>query len=62
MIKRHCKDCDKLSDLLFAANERESKRIKENAYLSARLDEVCNENVRLNSRLLEMEARKQVEG
>lgn len=62
MNKRHCKDCERLSDLLFAANEREGKRIKENAYLSTRLDEVSNENVRLNSRLLEAEARKQVGG
>jgi cell shape-determining protein MreC len=60
--KRPCCDCDKLSDLLFAANEREGKKIKENAALQNERDQLANENVRLLSRLYEAEARRQVGG
>lgn len=58
--KRHCKDCSHLSDLLYAANEREGKRIKEAARLQNENAALANENVRLQSRLLEAEARRQV--
>ena len=58
--KRRCKDCERLSDLLYAANEREGKRIKESAALSNRLQELSDEVVRLSTRLLDAEARAQV--
>lgn len=60
--KRSCKDCAYLSDLLFAANEREGKRIKETARLQNENSALASENVRLQSRLLEAEARRQVGG
>lgn len=61
MTKRRCKDCEHLSDMLFAANQREGNRIKELAALKAERDMAMNEVDRLARRICEAEARKQVE-
>ena len=57
---RACKGCEQLSDLLFAANQREGKRIKEAAAMQTERDQLASENVLLRSRILQMEAQRQV--
>lgn len=52
---KNCKDCERLSDMLFAAQERESKLITDAANLRRDLELA-------QSKLLQAEARREVQG